>query len=111
MTAVARELRAPGDTQVLGSVSNAARLLREFGKGDRELGVSDLSRRLGLSKSTTHRLLHTLTVEGLLEQVPSTGHYRLAALVHDLAASARPLEDSPAGAAGPGTAIRQEGSR
>ena len=33
-----RQLRPVGDTQVLASVSNAARLLKEFGKGDREIG-------------------------------------------------------------------------
>ena len=49
-----------GDTQVLASVSNAARLLKEFGNGDREIGVTELARRLGLGKSTTHRLRHTL---------------------------------------------------
>ncbi len=111
MTAAVRELRPQGDTQVLSSVSNAARLLRELGKGERELGVSELSRRLGLSKSTTHRLLHTLTVEQLLEQVPGTSHYRLSPLVRDLAASTRTPLTSPAGAAGPDTATRLEGSR
>ena len=68
-----RDLRPVGDTQVLASVSNAARLLKEFGKGDREIGVSELARRLGIGKSTTHRLLHTLTVERLLEQDTETG--------------------------------------
>jgi IclR family transcriptional regulator, KDG regulon repressor len=82
-----RQLRTAGDTQVLASVSNAARLLKEFGKGDREIGVSELARRLGLGKSTTHRLLHTLTVERLLEQDPETGSYRLALTMHELGAS------------------------
>ena len=39
--------RTSGETQVLTSVANAARVLREFGKGDAQLGVSDLARRLG----------------------------------------------------------------
>ncbi|MBI1376476.1 MAG: helix-turn-helix domain-containing protein [Frankiales bacterium] len=88
-----RELRPLGDTQVLASVSNAARLLKEFGKGDREIGVSELSRRLGLGKSTTHRLLHTLTVERLLEQDPDTGCYRLALTMHELGASVQSAID------------------
>ena len=88
-----RDLRPVGDTQVLASVSNAARLLKEFGKGDREIGVSELSRRLGLGKSTTHRLLHTLTVEKLLEQDPDTGSYRLALTMHELGASVQSAID------------------
>jgi DNA-binding IclR family transcriptional regulator len=88
-----RDLRPVGDTQVLASVSNAARLLKEFGKGDREIGVSELARRLGLGKSTTHRLLHTLTVEKLLEQDPDTGSYRLALTMHELGASVQSAID------------------
>ncbi|MFN8156846.1 MAG: helix-turn-helix domain-containing protein [Candidatus Nanopelagicales bacterium] len=106
-----RELRPAGDTQVLGSVSNAARVLKEFGKDRPDLGVSDLARRLGLGKSTTHRLLHTLAVEQLLVQDPESGRYRLSATVHELGARV-----PAAGRAGhsPGwsqPASRQEGSR
>lgn len=90
---VERDLRPVGDTQVLASVSNAARLLKEFGKGDREIGVSELARRLGLGKSTTHRLLHTLTVEKLLEQDTDTGGYRLALTMHELGASVQSAID------------------
>jgi IclR family KDG regulon transcriptional repressor len=79
-----RDLRPAGDTQLLASVSNAARVLKEFGKDRPELGVSDLARRLGLGKSTTHRLLHTLTVEQLLDQDPESGRYRLSPTVSDL---------------------------
>lgn len=81
---VERDLRPAGDTQLLASVSNAARLLKEFGTGEHELGVSELSRRLGIGKSTTHRLAHTLTVERLLERDPETGLYRLAMTMHEL---------------------------
>jgi DNA-binding IclR family transcriptional regulator len=88
-----RDLRPSGDTQVLASVANAARLLKEFGKGDREIGVSELARRLGLGKSTTHRLLHTLTVERLLEQDPVTGAYRLSLTMHELGANVQAAMD------------------
>lgn len=71
----------------LSSVRNAARLLKEFGRGDREMGVTDLSRRLGIGKSTTHRLLNTLAEERLLEQDADTGLYRLALTMHELGAS------------------------
>lgn len=104
----ARELRPVGDTQVLASVSNAARVLKEFGKDRTDLGVSDLARRLGLGKSTTHRLLHTLTVEQLLDQDPESGRYWLSSAVHDL----RPRVPAVSPRAGwSRTAPAQEGSR
>ena len=71
----------------LSSVRNAARVLREFSHGDREIGVTELSRRLGIGKSTAHRLLNTLAEERLLEQDPQTGAYRLGLLMYELGAS------------------------
>ncbi|TCK21647.1 IclR family transcriptional regulator [Pseudonocardia endophytica] len=71
----------------LSSVANAARLLKEFSRDDRELGVSELSRRLGLATSTVHRLLATLTDERLLERGASPGGYRLGLALFDLGAS------------------------
>ena len=71
----------------LSSVRNAARVLREFSHGDREIGVTELSRRLGIGKSTAHRLLNTLAEERLLEQDPHTGAYRLGLLMYELGAS------------------------
>ena len=71
----------------LSSVRNAARLLKEFGRGDREIGVTELSRRLGIGKSTAHRLLSTLADERLLEQDPHTGAYRLGLAMSELGAS------------------------
>jgi DNA-binding IclR family transcriptional regulator len=85
--------RAAGETQVLASVANAARVLREFGKGEPQLGVSDLARRLGVAKSTAHRIVHTLTVEGLLDRVPDTGTYRLSVTMRMLGASVQSSSD------------------
>lgn len=42
-----------------------------------ELGVTDIARRLGVAKSTAHRLLTTLGARGLVEHVSATGQYRL----------------------------------
>lgn len=69
---------------LLSSVRNAARVLRAFTHADQELGVSELSRRLGLGKSTTHRLVATLEAERLLEQDPATGKYRLGLALYEL---------------------------
>lgn len=87
-----RPVDGPGTTasrqhSTLSSVRNAARLLKEFSGTSRELGVSELSRRLGLSKSTTHRLLSTLADERLLEHDPDTGAYRLGLAVYELGAT------------------------
>lgn len=71
----------------LSSVRNAARLLKEFSHGSREIGVTELSRRLGIGKSTAHRLLSTLADEKLLEQDPETGAYRLGLAMYELGAS------------------------
>ena len=78
-----------GGTQVLTSVTNAARLLREFGRGEPQLGVSELARRLGIAKSSAHRIVHTLAKEGLLERVEETGAYRLSVTMQILGASAQ----------------------
>ena len=78
---------ASRQSSTLSSVRNAARLLKEFSGNTRELGVSELSRRLGLSKSTTHRLLSTLADERLLEQDSDTGAYRLGLAIYELGAT------------------------
>lgn len=67
------------------SVRRAAALLRAFGAGDSELGVSELSRRLSLHKSTVSRLLATLESEGWLERAPGTEKYRLGPEISRLA--------------------------
>lgn len=82
-------MNADGITRnsTLGSVANAARVLKSFTTTDPEWGVSDLARRLDIAKSTAHRLLATLADEGLLEQDPDSGRYRLGLAVFDLAAA------------------------
>lgn len=77
----------------LASVRNAARLLKEFSRHDRELGVSELARRLGLATSTVHRLLATLAAERLLERGRTPGRYRLGLAVFDLGAAVGPNLD------------------
>lgn len=61
----------------LSSVATAIRLLKELADKETELGVTSLSRRLGLAKSTVHRLATTLIAEGMLEQNPVTEKFRL----------------------------------
>jgi DNA-binding IclR family transcriptional regulator len=61
----------------LSSVSTAVRLLKAFSEEQVEIGISDLAKRLGVAKSTVHRLAVTLVAQGMLEQNPDTGKYRL----------------------------------
>jgi DNA-binding IclR family transcriptional regulator len=75
------------------SVRRAAALLRAFGSGSPELGVSELGRRLNLHKSTVSRLLSTLESEGLLERAPGTEKYRLGPEMARLAGRAEHYGD------------------
>ena len=77
----------------LGSVANAARLLKSFSSTQREWGVSDLARSLSLGKSTVHRLLATLVAEGMIDQDARSGRYRLGLVMFDLAAAVRTQYD------------------
>ncbi len=76
------------DARTLSSVRNAARLLKQFTSNERELGVTELAVRLGLAKSSVHRLLTTLQQERLVEQDPDSGRYRLGLAIFELGAAA-----------------------
>jgi IclR family KDG regulon transcriptional repressor len=82
-------MAAPESAGRLSSVRNAARVLKAFSRADRELGVSELARRLGLGVSTVHRLLATLAEEGLLER-GERGTYRLGLQVYELGVTVFP---------------------
>ena len=59
------------------TVNKAIAILQQFTVDEPHLGVSELSRRLGFTRSTVHRLLASLRQGGLIEQDPSTNKYRL----------------------------------
>lgn len=79
MTRIADTLEAEraGRDGRLSSVTTAVRLLKAFSAEEPEIGLTALSKRLGVAKSTVHRLATTLVAEGLLEQNPLTERYRL----------------------------------
>lgn len=87
MTGPERPSGAPRSRR-LSSVAAAARILREFDKHSTQLGVTQLARRVGVAKSSAHRIIWTLVDEGLLEKVEETGLFRLTTTMRSLGASA-----------------------
>ncbi len=73
----------------LSSVTSALLVMKAFSAEEAEIGISSLAKRLGLAKSTVHRLAVTLAAEGFLEQNPETGRYRLGLRLFTLGALAR----------------------
>ncbi len=61
----------------LSSVKNSCQLLKLFLDGPKEMGVSELSRHLDLSKGSVHNLLVTLESEGFIMQNPINKQYSL----------------------------------
>ena len=58
------------------SVDRALEILCQFSPHERELGITELSQRLGLSKSATHALVKSLEKKGFLTQNPENSRYR-----------------------------------
>ena len=71
----------------LSSVANAARVLKAFSASNLTWGVADLAAHLGLSTSSTHRILSTLADEGILDQDDATGRYRMGLTAFDIVAA------------------------
>ena len=69
-------MKKPKSEYAIQTVSNALRVLAAFRDAD-EIGVAELSRRLGLHKNNVFRLLATLEEEGYIEQSEATERYRL----------------------------------
>lgn len=64
-------------------IDRAVALMRALSAADGPLGLRDLSRRVGLSPSTTRRILASLAYHGLCEQTPA-GTYRLGLVLFEL---------------------------
>jgi IclR family KDG regulon transcriptional repressor len=61
----------------LSSVKNAIRILSELSLENREIGITELSHRMGLAKSTVFRLISTLSGNNLVEKNVLTQKYHL----------------------------------
>ena len=66
-----------------GTVHKAMAVISAFSYGDPVLGVSELSRRLGLGKSTVHRILTTLADDGFVERTADE-RYRLSIKMYEV---------------------------
>ena len=88
-TASDAETKDPKVPGRLSSVTSALLVMKAFSAEEAEIGISSLAKRLGLAKSTVHRLAVTLAAEGFLEQNPDTGRYRLGLSLFTLGALAR----------------------
>src|SRR2546428_13480365 len=77
----------------LSSVANSLRLIKAFSEDEYEIGISDLAKRLGLAKSTVHRLASTLLDRGILEQNPCAGTYHLGLAPFMMSAMGRRMVD------------------
>ena len=71
------------------AVDRAFRILDLFNHGRVEYGVSEVSHRLGLHKSTVHGILHTMVRRNILVRDESTLKYRLGPGLVDLGDLAR----------------------
>ncbi|KAA9011396.1 IclR family transcriptional regulator [Niallia endozanthoxylica] len=69
---------------MLSSVHNAIRILQTFSKTETELGITELSMRLGLAKSTVFRLMKTLNESNLVEKNQETQKYQLGIAAFEL---------------------------
>jgi DNA-binding IclR family transcriptional regulator len=73
---------APASSEQQTAVDKALTLLKQLAEHDREIGVSELARRTGLTKSTAFRLLGILQRNDLVERVGS--NYRLGTQLFDI---------------------------
>jgi len=59
------------------SILRVISILESFTPNELELSATDISRKVGIPKTTTYRMLAALTGGGLLDQYPETGKYRI----------------------------------
>lgn len=62
---------------IIQAVERALRILDLFDERTRELGITEISARMQLHKSTAHSLVKTLQTHGYIDQDESSGKYRL----------------------------------
>jgi len=74
-----------GGIQVIARTAEILRVLRTVPDG---LTPAELGERIGLARSTVHRLLNAMRDEGLVETFGPRGRYRLGPAIHRMADAA-----------------------
>lgn len=69
---------------LIQAVENAINVLEQFLSGKAELGITEMSRNLGLHKNNIFRILATLESKGYIEQNLNNEHYRLGIKILEL---------------------------
>lgn len=75
------------------AVERALDILLCFAGTETELGLSDIAKRIGLHKSTVHRLLASLESKGFIRRHPQTEKYRLGWSVLELVSNVYQSDD------------------
>ena len=78
---------AEAETGGVQSVVRALTLLEALADQHGDIGIAELSRRVGLHVSTAHRILGTLVSRGYARQSPESGRYALGAKTFHIAES------------------------
>ncbi len=73
-------------SDVVRAVERALAILNCFDANNSVLGVTEIAGRLGLPKSTVHRILGTLESQGFVQQDPVTSQYQLGLKLMELGA-------------------------
>jgi IclR family acetate operon transcriptional repressor len=79
--------REAATRNLVQSVGRAASLLHCFARGPRERTLTELAKETGLTPSTAHRILRTLTASGLLTHDPDVERYLPGPSLLELATS------------------------
>jgi IclR-like helix-turn-helix domain-containing protein len=77
----ADEESAGGSTYLVPGLERGLRILAEFSAREPVLGAPELSKRIGIPRTTTFRLLQTLEALGFLERVNGDRYFRLSVAV------------------------------
>jgi DNA-binding IclR family transcriptional regulator len=80
---------SPYPSHIVRSVLKALDILEAFTLGQHVRGVTDLSKALGLPKSTVYNLLATLKSRGYIEEDPDTSRYSLGLKILELSLAVR----------------------
>ena len=65
------EASRAGERNEVGAIARAVRVLEELADEDEPLGVSELARRTGISKSSVFRIANELDEHRLVERAPT----------------------------------------